>query len=208
MEILDSLEVRWFLAEGAPALKLARPWFDAVSPEPRRRDEYLLTGRDDIGFKARVVEGQASKLETKYRLQALGGLELAPGVAGCVESWRKLSLALDDAELRKQGAWRGLAKARWLRRFEFGGGVAREVSGKARLEAGCGLELTELRWESATGGAPRVEWTLAFESFGANVVLLDVLEATCRAALGSGLSLSLGSESSMSYPEWLSRSGA
>ncbi len=208
MEILDSLETRWFLPADSSSVALVRPWFEVVSPEPRRRDEYLLTGRNDVGFKARVVEGQPSKLETKYRLQAFGGVELAPGVTGHVESWRKLSLALDDPELRKQGAWRGLSKARWLRRFEFRSGEAREVSGKARLEAGCGLELTELRWENAAGGAPHVAWTLAFEAFGANVALLDVLKATCRTALTSGLSLSLGKEGSMSYPEWLSSSAS
>jgi hypothetical protein len=207
VEILNSLEARWFLRESTPALKLARPWFEAVSPEPRRRDEYLLTGRDDIGFKARVVEGQPIKVETKYRLQTLGDVELAPSVVGRVEGWRKLSLSLDDPELRKQGAWRGLSKARWLRRFEYRGGEAREVSGQVRLEVGCGVELTELRWQSGAGAAEHVEWTLALEAFGAEAALLDVLKATCRAAQGSGLSLELGCEGSMSYPAWLGRTG-
>ncbi len=208
MEILDSLEVRWFFGSTAPVVARARSWFAHVSAEPRRRDEYLLTDRADVGFKARVIEAEPIKLETKYRLETTEAVQLAPNVTGHVERWRKLSVALDDPELKKAGTWRGLDKVRWLRRFTFEGGVVREAPPKARLALGCGLELTELRWQAASGAEGGVAWTLALEAFGHGAPLLEVLRGTLRAATETGLELALESRESMGYPEWLQRSAS
>ncbi len=207
MDILDSVEVRWFLAEDAPGLAAARAWFARVSPEPRRTDEYLLTGRGDVGFKARRIDGDPVKLETKYRLEELGPLSVGRGVVGHAERWRKLSLSAEDPKLRAQGAWRALEKKRWLCRYAFEGGAVREVAGKERLPVGCGLELTELRWQSQAG-EPRVDWTLALEAFGEGAQLSEVIQAAYRAASEAGLTVELGPELSQSYPAWLEGSAA
>src|SRR5262245_37725001 len=97
MQLVDSLEVRWFLADADPALAIVQRWFSSVEPEPHRIDNYLLTGRSDLGIKTRSVHNEPTKLETKYLAGSLGLIELAPGVRGNLERWRKLSSTLEDS---------------------------------------------------------------------------------------------------------------
>jgi hypothetical protein len=208
LEILDSLEVRWFLSDADSALAAARAWFASTSPEGRRVDAYLRTGRDDLGFKARQVEDQPTKVETKYLLGELGPVPIGLGAIGKLERWRKISLMLDDSMLKKDGSWRTVEKERRLRKFAFQGGIASEVTTAARPDAGCGIELTQLRWQDESRAvAPAIAWTLGLEAFGPELMLLEIFQTTCRAALEAGLKLELGSELSMSYPQWLLSSG-
>ena len=196
LEVLDSLELRWFFDnEDVPA----QAFFAETAPEPSRVDDYLETGRSDLGFKGR---GEGTKVETKYLLGSLGVVQLLPGVTGKLERWRKLSLTVDDAELEKSGDWLHVEKVRRLRRYAFDGGKASEVSPSAYPAAGCSVEFTALCCRAA--GAPELHaWTLGFEAFGSRAWLLGVLQATCRAALDAGLRVNSGPTSSMSYPEWL-----
>lgn len=202
MDLLDSLEIRWFLASDHPSLTVAQKWFASAALDGNRTDDYLLTGRNDLGFKARVVENQPTKLETKYLVGSLGVTQVAPGTVGRLERWRKLSLPLSDPRLKKDGDWRTVKKNRRVRKFAFDGGGALEVPVESHPVAGCGIELTELRVDGNDNvSAPT--WTIGLEAFGPELNLLEIFWATCRATLGDALKLELGGELSMSYPQWL-----
>jgi hypothetical protein len=202
MEILESLEMRWFLSDKDPCLAVPQGWFESITPEGKRIDDYLLTGRDDIGFKARGVEKQPTRIELKYLVGTLGILQVAPGVVGKLEHWSKLSMASDDHQLKEAGTWCAIEKGRRLRKFAFQHGEASEVPVESRPVAGCGVELTQLLVKHSHATA-RIEWTLGFEAFGPERMLLEIFQATCRAARESRLVLELGSEKSMGYPQWL-----
>ena len=205
MDALDSLEVRWFLGEEDPALGAVGPWFASATIEGGRRDEYLWTGRPDLGIKARQVESGPTRLEVKYLVRSLGVAEVAPGMVGHLERWRKLSLTVEDPRLGR-GRWVTLAKERRLRTFAVHGRSAREVQGSTPPEVGCGIELTRVV-VSEEGHAPaQVHFTVGIEAFGPEPTLRGSLEAACRAATDSGLEVQLASTSSMSYPEWLASS--
>ena len=104
MEVLDSIEVRWVIddVDGQRA-RLVKAWCAGVPAEGVREDRYLMTGRDDLGFKARVESGKPAKVETKYLIGSLGATRLHERVVGVVERWRKLSLELDDPTLEQHG---------------------------------------------------------------------------------------------------------
>ncbi len=72
MAVLESLEVRWFLSDKHPALADAKKWFGTTRAEGQRVDYYLLTGRDDLGFKVRAVENVPTKFEAKQGTSADG----------------------------------------------------------------------------------------------------------------------------------------
>ena len=48
MEILESLEVRWFLPSDAPAGPVLEKWFASIRDEGDRVDHYLATGRNEL----------------------------------------------------------------------------------------------------------------------------------------------------------------
>jgi len=208
VDVLESLEVRWFLAAGDSVLGMVGPWFASAIVERGRRDDYLWTGRRDLGIKARGVDAAPTQLEVKYLVRSLGVAEVAPGMVGHLERWTKLSLPVDAPELGRRGRWVALAKERRLRTFAFAGGLAREVRGSGRLDAGCGVELTRVVVSEEGGAPPQVCFTVGIEAFGPESTLKASLDAACRAAADSGLAVQLTSSSSMSYPEWLASSWA
>ncbi len=202
MDILESLEVRWFLHADHQTTKDWRKWYETTSAEGKRVDHYLSTQREDLGFKARLLEGQPAKVETKHLLGSLGAVQLAFGAVGTIERWRKLSLTLDDARLQRDGSWLAVEKDRRLRKYAFVAGGVAEVDAGSKPETGCGVELTQLRFHR--GGRAAVEWTLGFEAFGPEPLLLGVLLATCRAVFSAqALPLELRDDWSRSYPAWL-----
>ncbi len=201
VDILSSMEVRWFVDDASSEATAARAWFDGVKAEGKREDHYLLTGRDDFAFKARVQEGVPSKLETKYLLGSLGPALLHERFVGNVESWRKLSVEASDPALEQRGEWARVTKQRRMRRFGCEGKTVHALDGASRPSAGCNVELTELELELA--GARRKALTIGFEAFGPTERLLDVLLRVSEAALESARGLRLGFERSESYPRWL-----
>jgi hypothetical protein len=207
LDISSSIEVRWFLddASGTEATA-AKAWFAGVSPQRTREDRYLLTGRDDIGFKARVEGDNPAKLETKYLLGSLGPAMLHERIVGNVERWRKLSLEAHDPALEKSGEWIRVAKTRRLRKFACEGRVVRQVDAMSRLDVGCAVEVTELEYDAAAG--PGQAMTIGLDAFGPTESLLDVLLRVCETALASVADLRLGFDRSESYPRWLARIAA
>lgn len=205
MEIRSSIEVRWFLDDvDGPEAKAARAWFADVAPQPRREDRYLLTGREDIGFKARAEGGAAAKLETKYLVGGLGPALLHDHIVGNVERWKKLSLAANDSALERDGEWIRIAKTRRMRKFACEGRVVEPINASVDSPAGALVELTEL--ELPTRGR-RTALTIAIDVFGPDERLLDILLRTCEVALEPAKGLTLGCERSVSYPRWLARLG-
>src|SRR5262245_42172451 len=105
LDILESLEVRWFLPASTPALAALDKWFASTPDQGERVDHYLATGRRDLNFKARIAKAQPAKVETKFLVGSLGVIELAPNVSGELQRWTKLSLSLNDPDLRRKGTW-------------------------------------------------------------------------------------------------------
>lgn len=206
MDILNNIEVRWFIddAVGVEATA-AKAWFADVTAEAKREDHYLLTGRDDIGFKARIQSGKPAKLETKYLLGSLGPALLHDAFVGNVERWRKLSIEATDAALEKRGEWMKITKSRRARKFscEGEGRIVKPIDLASRADAGCLVECTELEYELS--GERRRAVTIGVDAFGPTERLLDVLLRVCETALLPAKDLHLGFDCSDSYPRWLAR---
>lgn len=202
MDILDTIEARWFLDDaGGAAATAARACFAKVAVEGPREDRYLLTGRDDIGLKARVALGKPATVEAKYLLGSLGPTRLHARITGVIERWRKLSLELADPALQKDGAWIRVVKSRRLRKLGYEEGVLKEIALEARASAGCGVELTELEYDDGVGRGHSL--TVALEAFGPEALLLDVLLGACREVFDSASALELEAGASKGYPRWL-----
>ncbi|MBO0860429.1 MAG: hypothetical protein J2P21_18510 [Chloracidobacterium sp.] len=202
MDILESLEVRWFLPSGGSVGAALESWFGSTEGEGKRIDHYLSTGRYDLNFKARLEEGKPAKVETKYLVGSLGVVDLATKISGELQRWTKLSLALNDPKLKQHGAWLEVTKTRQLRKYAItmtpAPGV-KEVSLSDFPPIGCGVELTRLDYEIK--GTAYVEQTFGLEAFGPKSQLLDVMQAAIRAH-SPGLP-ELRAEWTASYATWL-----
>jgi hypothetical protein len=207
MDILSSIEVRWFVEATSTEAAAARAWFDGVEAQGRREDRYLLTGRSDIGFKARVEDGRPAKVETKYMTGSLGPALLHERFVGHIERWRKLSLDANDPELqqatppRAGHEWVRIEKKRKLRKLAYEGGVVRAVDVMDNPRAGCGVEVTELVVD-ISGDVKRAV-SVGLEAFGPENELLTVLLRVCPTAFELAAGLRLGFAQSASYPSWL-----
>jgi hypothetical protein len=204
MDILDSLEVRWFLPPDAAAVVALQHWFVASQDEGERVDHYLAIARADLSFKTRLAKGKPAKVETKYLAGSLGVVELAPSMSGDLQRWSKLSLALEDPALQQQGTWLAVGKTRQLRKFAVtltNAPAAREVSPEEYPPIGCGVELTRLAY--ALDRTSQVEWTFGFEAFGPAPRLLDVLRASVEAVSAQPGLPALPAAWTASYAAWL-----
>jgi|SoiMethySBSTD1v2_1073268.scaffolds.fasta_scaffold2512562_1 hypothetical protein len=82
MDILERLEVRWFLPPSGSVSATLESWFGSTEGAGKRIDHCLATGRCDLNFKARLEEGKSAKVETKYLVGLLGVLDLATKISG------------------------------------------------------------------------------------------------------------------------------
>ena len=98
MDILESLEVRWFLPPGGSVGSDLKTWFGSTEAEGERTDHYLATGRYDLNFKARLEKDKPEKVETKYLAGSLGVVDLATKISG---EARALELEAAEAAFRK-----------------------------------------------------------------------------------------------------------
>jgi hypothetical protein len=205
MEILDTIEVRWFIEDlSSPEASAGRAWFEGVQPEGDRTDRYLVTDRCDVGFKARREQGKHEKVETKYLVDSLGPMQLHDRFTGNVERWRKLSLDLVDTALEKTGTWVRVEKRRRLRRYRYENGAVSLIDDPTECpDAGCGLELTELEYHVASENGRAL--TIGVEAFGPRPILLDVFLRASKRAFESASGLRLTADRSESYPRWLRR---
>ncbi|MGC4087397.1 MAG: hypothetical protein QM756_05815 [Polyangiaceae bacterium] len=211
MNLLESVEVRWFFAPSRPLVPALTQWFAAVPLEADDRlDHYYFDARrPDLNAKDRSAGSAGAKLEFKYRVGSLGPTYFAPGVQGELERWAKLSLTLAAGSNETIEAFRdsvSVKKQRRLRKFSYDAGSPFEVSIADRPTVGCGFELTCI--EAVRGGQRIEAVTVGLESFGAPDSRLAALQATARVVFAERPLLQLASEDSASYSTWLIRSFA
>ena len=203
MDILESLEARWFFAGHDPNIADLNDWFKDVPIEnDGRRDFYYFDPqRPDLNAKERTGEGKPPKLEFKYRVGILGSTRFTPSVVGQLERWIKVSVALPSAAISSDARCVEVKKKRRLRKFKFEAGTCVEVSAKDRPEAGCGVEFTELTGVRAGGSKQGCSFGL--EAFGPPPVSLEGLQNTIRMLAAERPSLRLDAAQSSNYSSWL-----
>ena len=193
--VLDTVELRWFVAGSLPAE--VGVWFTgSTGVLEERSDTYRLDGRGDIGVKRRFGE----TLELKVRRSPDGRIEFGDGLAGSLEVWRRWSPADVLVEHGADERWVDVHKSVVKRRFLSDG---TEVAYSSIVEAtgvGCDVEvaavtLGEVNW-----------WTFAFAAFGPPATRRAALLASWK-ALGSAAPCPEPFEPrtarAMGYPEWL-----
>ncbi len=208
-------ECRWFF-EGevdddvVDWFKNRKPWPQSLDlgplewPERARGDRYVaIPNNRDIGIKWRgaPAEGEGEPLEFKAKVASLGVQTLAPGVTGVVERWIKWTC---HGEAMRASRLLNVEKKRIVRVVHLDGSTrALEVPPLdfgSHLERGLQIELTRLSL-----GAARF-WTLGFEGFPDSLELREEFARTVPVFLRElPAALTLSSETSFSYPEWLAR---
>ncbi|MGD8330076.1 MAG: hypothetical protein PVJ49_11625 [Acidobacteriota bacterium] len=204
--MLASSEVRWFFP-GDPPEEVTSWFFAGVAPAGRARrvDRYLLMpGCDTVGIKLR--EG---RFEVKARCGPSEACAYPHGVRGRQAAWIKWSRAVDDRRPPVPGGeerWVAVAKRRSLRGFALAGGAndPQEIDARgARPTRGCSVEITRVELIDAESSR---WWSLGFEAFDEHGDGREPLERAARFLFGeTPPPLTLTSEASMAYPEWLLR---
>jgi hypothetical protein len=197
IERAASLEVRWILP-GQLEASMAE-WFDRFPAVAEfQEDAYLLDPRLS-GISVKIRSGRTFEVKT-YR-SSLGILDTAGRARGHMESWQKWSFPV--ARLSKAGegpaGWTLVRKKRRISQFLVADGRIRAVLAGTGEEPKCAVELTEIRVRDESW------WTLGFEATGPTSLLQSHLEATAVLVFACDLpeGIELGTESSMSYVEWL-----
>jgi hypothetical protein len=152
------------------------------------------------GLAVKLRAGRA--LEVKVYQGSPGILEVAGRARGRLECWDKWSFPCDSPG--RDGADRpGWCPVRKLiRRLALASGHSEAGAAGPGDEAGCQVELTEIR----AGG--QAWWTLALEATGPASLRRTALEATAALVFAQALpgGLELGTDHSQSYAQWLTRS--
>jgi hypothetical protein len=196
-ETVRSLEVRWIFP-GRLAGAVAG-WFGRFPSRTESREDTYLLDPQLRGLSVKVRGGGV--LEVKVYCGSPGILQVAGRARGCMESWQKWSFPFSPLSHDNAGpaGWRPVRKRRRISRFSLPGGqIAAHALGQDQ-EAGCEVELTEIR----TLGQDW--WTLGFEATGPASLLRGELEATAALVFAQALpgGMEPGPDESRSYAEWL-----
>jgi hypothetical protein len=197
IESAASLEVRWILP-GQLEASMAE-WFDRFPAVAEfQEDAYLLDPRLP-GISVKIRSSKAFEVKT-YR-SSLGILDTAGRARGHLESWQKWSFPVAPFSKAGEGpaGWMLVRKKRRISQFLGADGRIRAVLAGGGGEPRCAVELTEVRLRDESW------WTLGFEATGPTSLLRSHLEATAALVFVCDLpkGIELGTESSMSYVEWL-----
>ena len=194
-ERVRSLEVRWILP-GQLEAAVAR-WFARFPAGVEAREDIYLADPQLGGLSVKLRDGAA--LEVKVYQGSPGILEVAGRARGRLESWDKWSFPCGPPGRGGAEApgWRPVGKL--IRRFPAASGQAGTRLAVRGEEAGCEVELTEVR----AGG--RAWWTLGFEATGPAGGLRRELEAAAALVFAQALpgGVELGTDESQSYAQWL-----
>jgi hypothetical protein len=187
--MLISIELRWFYPGTIPIE--TNDWFNTqasgelVEPPEAREDFYLqIPECEYLGVKLRQ-----QRLEIKLRQSELGVLRFGDNLEGKVEKWAKWMCEDNTAEnllpvdVIKNKPWVGVKKVRSQRRYP-----------------NCNFELTQLNIQGNEW------WTLGFEAFGAEVNLMENLQAAASLVGENCRGLQMRSQDSYAYPKWFSLS--
>ncbi len=201
MQIAITTEVRWFLRAQQDAVDVLERWFESVAPEPGRLDRYVATDRDDFGVKVRDTKAKAARFETKDRLSAPTATRFAPSIAGRVERWRRVSVAVARAEATLDGEMIHVRKQRRARQFGIMKGQVVEVAPDPPVDPCCIVEWTTIEIEAPH--APSMLWTLGFEASGTEEIQRSCLRAVAHELFAQVPELVLTLDASCGYPELL-----
>jgi hypothetical protein len=202
--VFKTAEVRWFCVGDAPTE--VKQWFasglDQPSAAPAAREDVYLSLPDCPYLSIKLRE---ERLEIKLRQQRLGELQVS-GATGIAEQWGKWSCAdpaavpLLPEEAIATGPWLRVVKRRWQRRYQPSPQqVPVAVPLGSELQQGCTVELTHLTLQQGAW------WSLAFEAFGPEAALPDLLQTTVQWVLRSYPGPSLQVHESYAYPTWLAQ---
>jgi len=210
--MFPTVEIRWFKRGQAPQEVVA--WFHhgegRVDRRPQRVDHYL-TIRPPGTLSVKFREG---RIEVKQRFLRREPIRFHQRVTGIVEHWRKWSFELANAPracagvgtpagvATPAGSWTPVRKERRLLTYRLTAdrrvvpATAPSPHSNAR-DQGCVMELT------AVVAAEQDWWTLAFEAFGDESGLEDVLLDVARAVLRAREPPVLNAAESRGYAHWL-----
>ncbi len=197
-------EVRWFFKGEIPPPVTA--WFEAqvcTLPAQPPRIDYYLRLRDDDSLGIKLREG---RIEVKQREGAGELIHLGEQAAGWVESWRKWSFSLAEAEtaVTETAHWLGVWKRRRWCLFDVReNGRIIPTPTTAILEQGCACELTEIRLADSADWW----WSLGFEAFGETDGRRERLLRVAQQFLEPANAPVLAVDNSYSYPAWLQMVG-
>lgn len=171
VEVLDTLELRWFASGPVPPDVLE--WFvgpTEVAASERRSDSYLEDGLDERGVKLR----SGRTLEVKLRLDILEPVGLGPGLEGATELWRKWSPAEHLIDVTEDSEWTEVSKSIVKRRFTPTGAET-QPSKQFPASGGCDVEI------AAVGIGDADAWSFALAAFGPAETRRETLLASWQA---------------------------
>ena len=200
MDVVQSLEARWYFPVESGTAVLLSDWFKQAPLEndgDRKDFYYVDPERPDLNAKARG--GKQPKLEYKYRVGSIESLRLAPNIEGHVERWTKLSLPVDGG-LSQYSRIIGVSKSRRQRKFAFDGQGVSEVSVTDKPAAGCGVEVTSI--QATLGTKIQTACSFGLEAFGAQLSV-EALFGVVRKLSGDRSDLQLPASASRNYSSWL-----
>jgi hypothetical protein len=201
VQLVFTTEVRWFLRAREGAVDVLESAFDGVAPEPVREDRYVPTAREDLGVKIRDAKGKRAVFETKDRMATATPTRFTAAIAGRVERWRKISVAVARTEATLDGALVDVRKLRRARRFALAEGRVVEVPRDPPISPCCVVEWTTV--EVDLPSAPSTIWTLGFEATGPDDTQLPCLVAVAHELFGSLGDLQLPLAASFGYARLL-----
>ena len=174
-------------------------WFDRFPAVAEFQDDVYLLEPRLPGISVKIRSGRAFEVKT-YR-GSLGILDTAGGARGHMESWQKWSFPVAPLSNVSEdpAGWTLVRKKRRISQFLVADERIRAVLAKRGEEPKCAVELTEVRLRDESW------WTLGFEATGPTGLLQSHLEATAALVFVCDLpeGIEFGTESSMSYVEWL-----
>jgi hypothetical protein len=187
-------EVRW-IRPGRHGAEIAR-WFSRFPQVPETRDDDYLISPRMPGLSIKIRGG--ASFEVKEYRGTVGGIDIAAGGAGSIDSWIKRSILLTggaDLSCPPDGsAWRRVSKRRQIATFPIG--TTGSPGG-----AVCSVELTEVE---VLGQA---WWTLGFEAGGRGA--LGGLKRTAAVVFAEPLptASAFRADEACSYAEWIHELG-
>jgi hypothetical protein len=198
IEGLSSLEVRWILpGQLEPAVA---GWFRRFPAELASREDAYLLDPGLGGLSVKVRAGTA--LEVKVYRGSPGILDVASRARGRIESWRKWSFPFNPpSQVGDLAGWRVILKKRRITRFPLVGGRAVATALGSVGEAGCAVELTEIR------SGVQAWWSLGFEATGPADLLRSGLQDAAVQVFAQAMpgDVELGMSDCQSYAQWLCR---
>jgi hypothetical protein len=194
---VGSLEVRWFFP--GPFEAAMAGWFARFPFETESRADTYLLNPELRGLSVKVRAGGA--LDVKVYHGSPGILDMAGRARGRMQIWQKWSFGLsplgqDDGDPH---GWRTVYKRRRVCRFSPHTGRILAAAGLADEPPCVAAELAEGHMRGGSW------WSFGFEATGPADRLRAELDAAARLVFAAALpkGVKLGTEESMSYPEWL-----